>query len=108
MASAISTKSKFAKDVNSLVVTRAEWIGITGQGAVSKYGISFIENLENLEINKDLPKPVDHILIQSDNTAIAPGRLEIDVARTLDSIADIESRGGATVYRFSEASIREV
>jgi len=84
----------------------AEWLGITGQGALSKYGTRFLTADEVLGISEDLPKPVDHILLQSDNTAIAPGPLEIEVARILDSIADIESRGGATVYRFSEASIR--
>ncbi len=84
----------------------AEWLGLTGQGALSKYGQAFIAAQDALGIQADLPKPVDHILIQSDNTAIAPGPLEIHVARVLDSIADIESRGGATVYRFSETSIR--
>ena len=47
-----------------------------------------------------------HILIQSDNTAIAPGPLAIELDRHLSTFADIESRGGATVYRFSEQSIR--
>ena len=90
----------------SWTLREAEWLGITGQGAISTYGLGFINNIEDLGISANLPKPVDHILIQSDNTAIAPGPLEIDIARTLDSIADIESRGGATVYRFSETSIR--
>lgn len=84
----------------------AEWLGITGQGALSKYGSAFVKAHDDLEIDRDLPNPIDYILIQSDNTAIAPGPLEIEVARNLDSIADIESRGGATVYRFSETSIR--
>jgi hypothetical protein len=94
------------KELVGWTLREAEWLGITGQGAISSYGIAFIEDEETLEINKDLPKPVDHILIQGDNTAIAPGPLEVAVARSLDSIADIESRGGATVYRFSETSIR--
>ena len=51
------------------------------------------------EINEDLPKPVDHILIQSDHTAIAPGPLEHEIAQELAILAEIESRGGATVYR---------
>lgn len=93
-------------DLAQWTLREAEWLGITGQGALSKYGAAFIQQQEELGINQDLPRTVDHILIQSDNTAIAPGPLEIDVARILDSIADIESRGGATVYRFSEASIR--
>lgn len=93
-------------DLVKWTLREAEWLGITGQGAISKYGAAFIQGEEEIGINIDLPKPVNHILIQSDNTAIAPGRLEIDIARTLDSIADIESRGGATVYRFSETSLR--
>jgi len=93
-------------DLVKWTLREAEWLGITGQGAISKYGAAFVQGEEEIGINIDLPKPVNHILIQSDNTAIAPGRLEIDIARTLDSIADIESRGGATVYRFSETSLR--
>jgi hypothetical protein len=93
-------------DLLQWTIREAEWLGITGRGAISKYGLAFVERMDDLGINTDLPKPVDHILIQGDNTAIAPGPLEIEVARILDSIADIESRGGATVYRFNETSIR--
>ena len=84
----------------------AEWLGITGQGAISKYGIGLLQGAELDAIDEDLPKPVDHILIQSDHTAIAPGPLEHEVAQELAILAEIESRGGATVYRFSEATIR--
>ena len=93
-------------DLVQWTLRESEWLGITGQGAISKYGAAFIQGEDEIGISIDLPKPVDHILIQSDNTAIAPGRLEIEIARILDSIADIESRGGATVYRFSESSLR--
>jgi len=93
-------------DLVRWTVREAEWLGITGQGVISKYGVQLLEVDSDLEIDKDLPKSINHILIQADNTAIAPGRLEIEIARILDSIADIESRGGATAYRFSEASIR--
>ena len=84
----------------------SEWLGITGQGVISKYGLEFLEGGELESINEDLPKPVDHILIQSDHTAIAPGPLEHEIAQELAILAEIESRGGATVYRFSEATIR--
>ncbi len=84
----------------------AEWLGITGGNALSIYGAKFIKDEEMLGINTALPKPVDHILVQADNTAIAPGPLIVEVARMLSTFADIESRGGATVYRFSESSIR--
>ncbi|MFY8254374.1 MAG: helicase-associated domain-containing protein, partial [Candidatus Planktophila sp.] len=83
-----------------------EWLGITGQGVISQYGIDFLDGADCSAIDSDLPKAVDHILIQSDNTAIAPGPLEHEVAQELALIADVESRGGATVFRFSESSIR--
>ncbi len=84
----------------------AEWLGITGGSALSAFGAKFINDNDDLGINAALPKPVEHILVQADNTAIAPGPLTIEVARMLSTFADIESRGGATVYRFSESSIR--
>ena len=88
------------------IAREAEWLGITGQGALSTYGSAVLTGADLDSIDQDLPKSVDHILIQSDNTAIAPGPLEHEVAQELDLIADIESRGAATVFRFSEASLR--
>jgi hypothetical protein len=93
-------------DYVTWTLREAEWLGITGQGVISAYGADFLAGGDNESINTDLPQPVDHILIQSDNTAIAPGPLEHEVAQELALIADVESRGGATVYRFSEGSIR--
>ncbi|MCQ0018689.1 helicase-associated domain-containing protein [Actinomadura madurae] len=57
-------------------------------------------------LEKYLPAPVDEILIQADLTAIAPGPLVTDLARELALAADVESTGGATVYRFTPESIR--
>ena len=93
-------------DIVEWTLRECEWLGITGQGALSSFGERFINDDGSLKINESLPKPVDHILIQSDNTAIAPGPLAIELDRHLSTFADIESRGGATVYRFSEQSIR--
>lgn len=84
----------------------AEWLGITGQGGISTFGINLLSGAEDLGIEFALPKPVDHILIQADNSAVAPGPLLPELAAEMGTIADIESRGGATVYRFSESSIR--
>jgi hypothetical protein len=53
-----------------------------------------------------LPEPVDHVLLQADLTAVAPGPLVPDLARTMALAADVESRGGATVYRFTAESVR--
>ncbi len=94
------------EDLSTWTLREAEWLGITGQGAISKYGVGFLGGEDLNIINEDLPKTVDHILIQSDNTAIAPGPLEHEISQQLAIMAEIESRGGATVYRFSEATIR--
>ncbi|SEE54295.1 Helicase conserved C-terminal domain-containing protein [Streptomyces sp. 2112.3] len=53
-----------------------------------------------------LPEPVDHVLLQADLTAVAPGPLHRPLADALGVLADIESKGGATVYRFTPASVR--
>ncbi|GGZ95435.1 helicase-associated domain-containing protein [Streptomyces echinoruber] len=53
-----------------------------------------------------LPEPLDHVLLQADLTAVAPGPLQRPLAETLGLIADVESKGGATVYRFTPDSVR--
>ncbi|MEV1292302.1 helicase-associated domain-containing protein [Pseudonocardia sp. NPDC049635] len=53
-----------------------------------------------------LPAPVEEILLQADLTAVAPGRLSADLAHELSVLAEVESAGGATVYRFTERSLR--
>ncbi|MFE0035883.1 helicase-associated domain-containing protein [Streptomyces sp. NPDC059015] len=53
-----------------------------------------------------LPEPLDHVLLQADLTAVAPGPLERPLAEALGVLADVESKGGATVYRFTPASVR--
>ncbi len=53
-----------------------------------------------------LPAPVDHVLLQADLTAVAPGPLQRELAAVLGILAEVESKGGATVYRFTQASVR--
>ncbi|UUU23059.1 helicase C-terminal domain-containing protein [Streptomyces sp. DSM 40750] len=53
-----------------------------------------------------LPEPLDHVLLQADLTAVAPGPLERPLADMLGVLADVESKGGATVYRFTPGSVR--
>ncbi|WP_320778130.1 helicase C-terminal domain-containing protein [Streptomyces sp. CRN 30] len=53
-----------------------------------------------------LPEPLDHVLLQADLTAVAPGPLRRPLAELLDVLADVESKGGATVYRFTPGSVR--
>lgn len=102
----VRRNSSLQDELGQWSLREAEWLGITGQGAISKFGIEFLDGEDLTSINEDLPKTVDHILIQGDNTAIAPGPLEHEISQALAMMAEIESRGGATVYRFTEATIR--
>ncbi|MEU8539427.1 helicase C-terminal domain-containing protein [Streptomyces sp. NPDC048717] len=52
------------------------------------------------------PEAVDHILLQADLTAVAPGPLPRPLADTLSVLAEVESKGGATVFRFTPGSVR--
>ncbi|MFC9733779.1 helicase C-terminal domain-containing protein [Streptomyces roseolus] len=106
----------------------AELLGITGRGALSTAARALLnlpldapagpaaegggvepevaaeraaELLEPL-----LPRPVDHVLLQADLTAVAPGPLLRPLADALAVLADVESKGGATVYRFTPGSVR--
>ena len=84
-------------------------VGVTGLGGVAAHGRALLEgdplHRAPSALAPLLPDPVDHVLLQADLTAIAPGPLDQDLARDLATVADVESRGGATVYRFTESSV---
>ncbi|WP_282697194.1 helicase C-terminal domain-containing protein [Streptomyces sp. CC208A] len=106
----------------------AELLGITGRGALSTAARALL-NLPLTEaasptaegggvepevaaehaaelLEPLLPEPVDHVLLQADLTAVAPGPLLRPLADALAVLADVESKGGATVYRFTPGSVR--
>jgi hypothetical protein len=92
-------------------VEEAALIGLTALGGMSAHGRALLSPDEPARkaaavLEPLLPSPVDHVLLQADLTAVAPGPLEQDLARHLATVADVESRGGATVYRFTESSVR--
>ena len=88
-------------------VTEAASLGVTGLGGLTSYSRALLRGEDPAPlVGGLLPKAVDHVLIQADLTAVAPGPLETDLARRLQLLADVESRGGATVYRFTPGSVR--
>ncbi|NKY13814.1 DNA-binding protein [Streptomyces somaliensis DSM 40738] len=91
-------------------LTEAELLGVTGRGALSEHGRALAEGAGEDAVaallGPLLPEPVDHVLLQADLTAVAPGPLRRPLADTLAVLADVESKGGATVYRFTPASVR--
>ncbi|GII79607.1 hypothetical protein Sru01_45890 [Sphaerisporangium rufum] len=87
----------------------AEQLGVTGLGVLSTFGRALLPGKDAAAaeaLAPLLPEPVDHVVLQADLTAVAPGPLTSDLGRRLALAADVESTGGATVYRFGESSIR--
>lgn len=66
------------------------------------------ETLAALEaaLAANLPAAVDMILVQSDLTAIVPGRPAPELAALLERTSVVESRGGALTVRFTPESVR--
>ncbi|TNM64251.1 DNA-binding protein [Streptomyces sp. NP160] len=82
------------------------WLGALGLGAVAAHGRALLEGEPAEVLAQLLPEPVEQVLLQADLTAVAPGPLVRTVAVELALVADVDSRGGATVYRFTPASVR--
>lgn len=104
-------------------LSEAELLGVTGRGALSSHGRALLGAASEPDgtpfsaagqqtaiavglLAPLLPEPLDHVLLQADLTAVAPGPLLRPLAETLGVLADVESKGGATVYRFTPASVR--
>lgn len=92
------------------ILREAEWLGVTGRGAISSAGRALLADDDEAALasamQPHLPEPVEHILLQADLTAVAPGPLAGGLATFMRLVADVESRGGATVYRFTTDSVR--
>ena len=85
----------------------AEVLGVTGRSALSSFGRALLRGEDPAPLlGPLLPEPVDHILLQADLTAVAPGPLRRPLGETLAVLAEVESKGGATVYRFTPGSVR--
>jgi Helicase conserved C-terminal domain len=89
------------------VLTDAARIGLTAFGGIGTAGrVLLTTGIADQSVLDLFPQPTDQVLIQGDLTAVAPGPLTPAAAHVMRSIADVESRGSATVYRFSTGSIR--
>ena len=94
-------------DISRATVDEARDLGVVTAGCLTEHARDLLAGGDGTAaLAPLLPEPVDHLMIQADLTAVAPGPLERSVATSLGDLADIESRGGATVFRFTPASIR--
>ena len=90
-------------------LSESSLLGLTALGAPAEHMRLFRDGDTDAAaqlLAEELPRPLDHVLLQGDLTAVAPGPLVTGLAQELALVADVESTGGATVYRFTEASIR--
>jgi len=89
-------------------LTEATVLGVVALDALSTPGRTLLADPARAAaaLRVALPDPVDHVLLQADLTAVAPGPLEPELERELDIVGEVESAGGATVYRFTETTVR--
>ncbi|MEO7260294.1 MAG: helicase-associated domain-containing protein [Jatrophihabitantaceae bacterium] len=94
----------------------AATLGLTGYGAITGYARALLDGAQTgaaqAETNAAhaltaaLPEAVEEFLLQPDLTAVVPGPPAPDLQRELNLVADLESTGGASVYRISPVSLR--
>jgi hypothetical protein len=97
------------RDASAAVLAEAELLGITGGGGLTSFGRSVLLGSPApaaAQLARALPAPVDEFLLQPDLTVVVPGPPTTELIREISYLADLESAGGASVYRISEASLR--
>ena len=107
MAAAPAARARAAQV--AAAVEESAVLGVTGLGGLAGPGRALLAGDEDAAVAALaalLPSPVSQVVLQADLTAVAPGPLESTVGRRLHLLADVESRGGATVYRFTAGSLR--
>nr|CTQ94626.1 probable DNA-binding protein [Kibdelosporangium sp. MJ126-NF4] len=90
-------------------VREAQALGLVAFGTLTSAARALLEEgpaIAAKRMAEAMPTPVDHVLVQADLTVVAPGPLEQALGHEINLVADVESAGGATVYRVSETSIR--
>ena len=103
---------RMARRFSSLVrgvLAEAELLGLIGSGALSQIGAAIATQQPDEALGilgEHLPAALNHVLLQADLTAVAPGYLTPELTEKLLAMADAEGQGPATIYRFSVSSVR--
>lgn len=90
------------------ILEEAELLGVLVGGRLSAFGRAVAEEdatAAEAALAAVLPPLVSEVTIQADLTAVAAGELEPERRAELEVLAELESKGAAQVYRFSEASL---
>ncbi|MFW0775153.1 helicase-associated domain-containing protein [Paenarthrobacter nitroguajacolicus] len=91
------------------ILEEATLLGLMGSGALTQLGSAIADGQPEKAmtiLGEHLPAAVNHILLQADLTAVAPGYLAPELSETLLLMADAEGQGPASIYRFSATTIR--
>ncbi|PVE04561.1 hypothetical protein Y717_11200 [Streptomyces scopuliridis RB72] len=91
------------------VIREAELLGVLARGALSGIGAALLaDDAEELlaGTRRLLPAATETALIGADLTAVATGTPSARLTALLDSVADREAGGTASVWRFSPGSVR--
>jgi hypothetical protein len=91
------------------IVEEAELLGIMSRPALTSIGRALVGGriLSAAAIVAEAaPKPTETMVIQADLTAVVSGEMSPEFRREMDLLADQESSGAASVYRFTESSLR--
>ena len=91
------------------ILAEADLLGVTAAGGLTGYSRTLRSGSRAVAeqvLTDALPTPVDHFLVQPDLTVVVPGPPTTELAVELALTAELESTGGASVYRITEASIR--
>lgn len=83
-------------------------LGVVVDGTLTSAGRALVAGDGSLAavLARSLPGQVDQLILQADLTAIVPGLPTPALADLMRAVADAESTGAASVYRFSTDSIR--
>ena len=89
---------------------QAELLGICVRGSLSELGRAIIDQPNNQSTweraaQQVLPPVAEEFVAQADLTLVVPGPPSPALRQLLESVADVESTGGAAVYRVTSKSV---
>ncbi len=101
------TGGRRREEIVDTTLAEATALGVVALDALSSAGRALLSDADPAAaLAAMLPPPVDHVLLQADLTAVAPGPLEPALAAEMARLGEVESTGAATVYRITEAGVR--
>ncbi|MFE9691877.1 helicase-associated domain-containing protein [Micromonospora sp. NPDC005806] len=88
------------------LLEEATTLGVLGAGAISPAGQALLAGSDIAKAVGDLGEVAGTARLQADLTAVVIGTPGPELAELLDAVAIVESRGTATTWRFSPATVR--